>query len=115
MRGATPQKIKVHHTERATMDDITSWWGTAQKERYGQRKIRRQDPEPTPMDDPRIAPPGGITKPEPDPETGKTLRPGELLERQMRQYAQKEQPKPKLRKRRDYDAKIARALKDLGI
>ena len=90
------------------MDDITSWWGTAQKERYGQRKIRRQDPEPTPMDDPRIAPPGGITK-------RKTLRPGELLERQMRQYAQKEQPKHKLRKRRDYNAKIARALKDLGI
>ena len=98
------------------MDDITNWWGASQKERYGQRKIRRQEPEPTPMYDPRIAPPGGITKPEPDPETGKTLRPGELLERQMRQYAQKEQPKSsKPRKRRDDDAKIARALSDLGI
>ena len=80
----------------------------------GSVRLDGRDPEPTPMDDPRIAPPGGITKPEPDPETGKTLRPGEL-ERPMRQYAQKEKPKPKPRKRRDYDAKIARALKDLGI
>ena len=86
--------------------------------------IRQPPPEPE-ICNPAIAPPGGITRSEPIPVTGKPLRPGERLERQARKYATQkwhailateEKPVQKHhRKRRDYDAMIARALEDLDL
>ena len=77
--------------------------------------IRQPPPEPE-ICNPAIAPPGGITRSEPNPITGKPLRPGERLERQARKYATEEKPVQKRhRKRRDYDAMIARALEDLDL
>ena len=72
------------------------------------------------LENPEIAPPGGITRPPPNPVTGKPNRPGALLERRARQYAQThapaaEAPQPRRKKPRDYEALIARALEDMGM
>ena len=65
------------------------------------------------LENPEIAPPGGITRSPPNPVTGKPNRPGALLERRARQYAQThiqaEAPQPRQKKPRDYEALIARA------
>ena len=72
---------------------------------------------------PAIAPPGGVTKPPPNPLTGKPYRPGERLERQARQFLKEKaapeskptaQARPRTRRStRDYEALIARALADM--
>ena len=68
---------------------------------------------------PGVAPAGGITKPPPNPITGKPYRPGERLERQARKFAKKQVEGENLRKverpRRDYEALIARALEELEL
>ena len=115
------------------MANLSSWWGRCHEERTGRGTIRQPPPEPE-ICNPAIAPPGGITRSEPNPITGKPLRPGERLERQARKYATlkshailatqkshailatEEKPVQKRhRKRRDYDAMIARALEDLDL
>ena len=71
------------------------------------------------LENPDIAPPGGITRPPPNPITGKPNRPGALLERRARQYAQThiqaEAPQPRRKKPRDYEALIARALEEMDL
>ena len=53
--------------------------------RNGWVEIVRTAPK---LENPETAPPGGITRPPPNPVTGKPNRPGALLERRARQYAQ---------------------------
>ena len=93
-----------------------SWSMHLRQERVGSGAIEAL-PQSVAAENPAIAPPGGVTRPPPDPETGKVYKPGERLEKQARKFAQHEKTevvKPR-RKRRDYDAWIARALEDLEL
>ena len=96
------------------MTSISSWWGRGRKDRIGTGQIKQLEPE-TAAENPAIAPPGGVTRPEPDPKTGKVYPPGKRLEKQAREYARTQEPAKKPRKKRNYDALIARALEEMTL
>ena len=93
-----------------TRDEEESWWDRARDERNG---VVMPPPDPAGQRLAHATPGFVATKPEQEnPTTGKVYRPGERLERQARKFVQKQTPPA--RKRRDYDALIARALEELS-
>ena len=99
-------------TNTFTRDEEESWWDRARDERNGV-VIPPPDSSAPVHSQTKHAHTLVSTKPaQENPTTGKVYRPGERLERQARKFAQSHAVQP--RKRRDYDALIARALEDLS-
>jgi hypothetical protein len=93
------------------MIEVSKWWGRGRRERFGEIDI-----EPAAPSQPVAAPTPNkaetkIGKPKP-------LRPGERIEKEIRKQARElRQPSETAqpRKKRDYDALIARAIEDLQL
>ena len=78
------------------MTSISSWWGRGRKDRIGTGQIKQLEPETAAEN-----PPGGFTRPEPDPKTGKVCPPGKRLEKKAREYARTQEPAKPPRKKRN--------------
>jgi len=95
-----------------TRDEEESWWDRARDERNG---VVMSPPDPPAGQRLAHTATSGTlmpTKPAQENPPEKVYRPGERLERQARKFVQKQAPPA--RKRRDYDALIARALEELS-
>ena len=100
-------------------NETSGWTGAGQGGRFGTVERQPIQPQIAAIAS-GAAPAGGVTRPPPNPITGKPYRPGERLERQARQFAKKQAPSAHAaatpsRRTRDYETMIARALEEMGV